>query len=93
MLIVYYVVLAELFYLLDKYGQTPLFEPFLQDLQALPYFRIEPIDFMDIQNLGDCTEVAEMHDRLIVIAANRLGATLVTRDKNIQTSNKVSWIW
>ncbi|MBI1928713.1 PIN domain-containing protein [Candidatus Poribacteria bacterium] len=92
-LVVYYVVLAELYYLLQKYGQTALFAPLLQALQTLPYFRIEPIDFIDIQELGDYPQVTEMHDRLIVIATNRLGATLVTRDGNIQASNRVQWVW
>jgi len=92
-LVVYYVVLAELYYLLQKYGQTALFAPLLQALQTLPYFRIEPIDFIDIQELGNYPQVTEMHDRLIVIATNRLGATLVTRDGNIQASNRVQWVW
>lgn len=92
-LVVYYVVLAELYYLLQKYGQTALFAPLLQALQTLPYFRIEPIDFIDIQELGNYPQVTEMHDRLIVIATNRFGATLVTRDGNIQASNRVQWVW
>jgi PIN domain nuclease of toxin-antitoxin system len=92
-LVVYYIALAELYYLLQKYGQTNLFAPLLGDLQTLPYFRIEPVDFIDLRGLGNYSEVTEMHDRLIVIAANRLGATLVTRDQNIQASPQVQWIW
>jgi hypothetical protein len=38
-------------------------------------------------------EVAEMHDRLIAIASNRLRATLITKDRNIQASPRVTWLW
>ena len=34
-LVIYYVVLAELYYLLQKYGQTSLFAPLLQNLQTI----------------------------------------------------------
>ncbi|MCZ6675805.1 MAG: PIN domain-containing protein [Candidatus Poribacteria bacterium] len=92
-LVVYYVVLAELYYLLQKYSQTDLFAPLLQDLQTIPYFRIEPVDFSDIRDLGNYPEITEMHDRLIVIATNRLGATLVTWDGNIHDSPNVQCLW
>ena len=34
-----------------------------------------------------------MHDRLIAIQAVRLGAVLVTRDRTIQASPQVRWVW
>jgi hypothetical protein len=34
-----------------------------------------------------------MHDRLIAVSANRLGATLVTKDPMIQASHQVKWLW
>ena len=92
-LVVYYVVLAELYYLLQKYGQTNLFAPLLQHLQTIPCFRIEPVDFLDIRDLGNYPEITEMHDGLIVIATNRLGAILVTRDGNIHASPNVQCLW
>lgn len=92
-LVVYYVVLAELYYLLQKYGQTDLFAQLLQELQTIPYFRIEPVDFLDIRGLINYSEITEMHDRMIVIATNRLGATLVTRDGNIHASPNVQCLW
>ena len=92
-LVVYYVVLAELYYLLQKYNQTSLFAPLLQELQTIPYFRTEPVDFLDIRDLENYPEITEMHDRLIVIATNRLGAILVTRDQNIHASPNVQCLW
>ena len=92
-LVVYYVVLAELYYLLQKYSQTGLFAPLVHDVQMLPYFRVDPVDLTDILGLGSYPEVTEMHDRMIVSAANRLGATLVTRDQNIQASSRVPCVW
>ncbi len=34
-----------------------------------------------------------MHDRLIAIASNRLEATLITKDRTIQASPRVAWVW
>jgi PIN domain nuclease of toxin-antitoxin system len=38
LLIVSYVVVAELYYLLHKYGQADLSAPLLRDFQTFPYF-------------------------------------------------------
>jgi PIN domain nuclease of toxin-antitoxin system len=92
-LVVHYIVLAELYYLLQKYNQIELFSPLLHDLQTKPYFRIEPIDFLDISSLEKYPAITEMHDRLIVIATDRCNATLVTRDQNIKTSSYVQCLW
>ncbi|GEM_PF-3462599 len=92
-LVVSYVVLAELYYLLQKFNQTSLFTPLLQDIQTIPYFRIEPIDFHDICDLGNYPTITELHDRLIVIATHRLNAILVTRDETIRASPKIVCIW
>jgi hypothetical protein len=34
-----------------------------------------------------------MHDRLLAVAAKRLGATIVTRDPIIQASTQVRSLW
>jgi PIN domain nuclease of toxin-antitoxin system len=38
-------------------------------------------------------EIPEMHDRLIALAAKRLGATIITKDKTIQASPHVKCHW
>ena len=92
-LIVSHVVVAELFYLLQKHGQSGLFAPLLADLQTIPYYGLEPITLADLAALDSVPEIPEMHDRLIVLAAKRLGARIVTKDRTIQASPQVKWTW
>jgi len=92
-LVVHHVVLAEIFYILQKQKQSDLFTPLLADLETLPYFRVEPLVLEDLRQLPSYPEVAEMHDRLLVIAADRLQATMITRDQNIRKSSRVSCLW
>ena len=72
-LIVPYVVVAELFYVLQKYGQVGLYAPLLGDFQTFPYYRLEPLTLADLMALDSVPEIPEMHDRLIALAAKRLG--------------------
>lgn len=92
-LIVHCVVIAELFYLLTKYGQPALFAPLIADLKSLPYYRIEPLTLPDLEALDSLPEIPEMHDRLLALAAKRLGATLLTKDASIQASPQVKCRW
>jgi predicted nucleic acid-binding protein len=87
--IVSYVVVAELFYLLQKQGGVGLFAPLLADFQTLPYYRLEPLGLSDLAALDSIREIPEMHDRLIALAAKRLGATIVTKDSMIQACQQV----
>jgi len=80
-LIVSCVVVAELFYLLQKHGEVGLFAPMLADFQTFPYYRLEPLAVSDLGALGSIPEIPEMHDRLLALAGKRLGATIVTKDE------------
>lgn len=92
-LIVSHVVLAELFYLLEKYRRPELFEVFVVRLQASPAYRIAPLLLDDVLRLKDFAEIPEMHDRLIAIQAHRLGAKILTKDPEIQASPQVECVW
>jgi PIN domain nuclease of toxin-antitoxin system len=92
-LIVLSLVLAELYYLLLKLQVDDLFPDILTSLQSNRNYRIEPIVLEDVRNLAAHPEIPEMHDRLIVIASNRLRATLLTKDQKIQASPRVTWLW
>ena len=92
-LIVLSLVLAELYYLLAKIQVEDLFPDVLASLQANPNYRIEPVLLEDVRNLAAHPDVPEMHDRLIVIANNRLGAALITKDQKIQAAPGVTWLW
>jgi len=92
-LIVSTVALAELYFLLRKIHVDGLFPDVVTDLQNNPNYLIEPLVPEDVLKLADYPEVPEMHDRLIVAASNRLGATLITKDQEIQASPQVTWLW
>lgn len=92
-LIIYHVVLAELFFLLNKKQQLPLFRQFLNEFLLLPGFGSEPLVLSDIEQLPAFPEIPEMHDRLIAIAAKRLGATIVTSDSKLHASPQVRCLW
>ena len=48
---------------------------------------------IDLECLAGVPEIPEMHDRLLAIAAKRLGAIIVTCDPIIQASTQVRSIW
>ncbi len=92
-LVVPYVVVAELFYLLQKHGQSALFGPLLVDFQSFPYYRLEPLTISDLAALDTLPEIPEMHDRLIALAGKRLGATIVTKDEHLCASQQLTCLW
>ncbi len=92
-LVIPYVVVAELFYLLQKHGQSALFGPLLADFQNFPYYRLEPLTFSDLVALDTLPEIPEMHDRLIALAGKRLGATIVTKDEHLRASQQLTCLW
>ena len=92
-LVVPYVVVAELFYLLQKHGQSALFGPLLVDFQNFPYYRLEPLTISDLAALDTLPEIPEMHDRLIALAGKRLGATIVTKDEHLCASQQLTCLW
>ena len=93
LLIVSHIDLAELYFLLKKLGQDGQFTAIVAAIRADSNYRIEPVVLDDIENLAGFAEVPEMHDRLIALAAKRLGATLLTKDPLIQASPQLKWLW
>jgi PIN domain nuclease of toxin-antitoxin system len=87
------VVLVEFYYVLRKFGLEAEFPAYLATLEDNPLYRMEPITLDDLRRFHDFAEIPEMHDRLIAIQAARLGAVLVTRDRTIQASPQVRWLW
>lgn len=92
-LILHPIVLAELYFLLKKAGRDSIFLPLVRKAMANPAYVYEPLTVGDVLRLGDFAEISEMHDRLIAIVADRLGATIVTRDPSIRSSPKARCLW
>lgn len=92
-LIVPYLILAELYYLLKKHNQANHFPGVIALLRSNSNYRFEAMVLEDVEMLALYPEISEMHDRLIVVLTNRVGATLITKDENIQASTRLNWIW
>jgi PIN domain nuclease of toxin-antitoxin system len=92
-LIISYVVLLELFYLYKKLDCTEEFRNRLKDLEISVSFRLEPVSIQDIVMLPEFESIPEMHDRILVIQAARLGVPIVTKDVSIRKSNQIVSIW
>lgn len=89
-----HVVVAELFYLLRKKGKERRYNLLVARLEAPNSgYHLEPITLDDLKRLPIFDDIPEMHDRLIAIQAERLGATVVTKDEDIQDSVWVKSLW
>ena len=87
------VVLAELYWMSKKLGQEAGYVPYVDFVRSSPMYRFDAVTLDDVRRLADFAGVPEMHDRLIVIAADRLGATIITNDRDIRSSDKAKCIW
>ena len=88
-----HVVIAELFYLFQKQGQSTLFPQFITHIRSSPAYLTEPASLDDLEKLPAFSDVSEMHDRLIVIQASRLGAAIITKDVAMHASSHARCIW
>ncbi|MEI7924108.1 MAG: PIN domain-containing protein [Planctomycetota bacterium] len=92
-LIVSHIVLLEIYFLYKKLGCVDQFRDRLVDMSSVDSFQLEPVLLKDIENMPAFEDVPEMHDRILVIQANRLGVAMITKDESIQKSNTVEIIW
>jgi PIN domain nuclease of toxin-antitoxin system len=93
LLISHPIVLAEFYWLLNKIGLQANFMPFVRFVLANPVYRYETITPDDVLRLAALDEIPEMHDRLIAAVAERLGATILTRDASLRACSKVKCLW
>jgi len=56
-------------------------------------FRIVPFDFPVLLEAASITQLAELHDRIIVATARSYKASLITADRAIQRSGAVAYVW
>jgi PIN domain nuclease of toxin-antitoxin system len=87
------IVLAEIYYLNEKFGRPVDFAVEYRRISSGSQFVLLP--FMPEEVLGFDLDraVAEMHDRMIVGAARRLGIPCLTKDAEIAASGLVAIVW
>ena len=82
-----------MFYLNVKLGKPIDFASKFDELEKGPQFILTPMNAEDILDFEKDSSVSEMHDRMIVGVARRLGAPLLTADRNITASGLVEIVW
>ncbi|MEO7659975.1 MAG: PIN domain-containing protein [Pyrinomonadaceae bacterium] len=87
------IILAELYYANVKTGKTIDFDEVYNTLDSGSQFVLTPFDPKDVLDFERDSAVSEMHDRIIVGLAVRLGCPLLTVDKNITASGSVEVVW
>lgn len=86
------IVLAECLYLVDG-GRIALdFDDLLATIKGSRNFVPVSFDFSVMELLPEI-RLNELHDRIIVATAKRLGAALITKDKTIRESKIVETVW
>ncbi|MHB8627757.1 MAG: type II toxin-antitoxin system VapC family toxin [Aggregatilineales bacterium] len=76
-------VIFELFYADKKWKLFDDFAQIYKDLKVQPYFQFVSLGSDDVLDFARDSAVPEMHDRIIVGVARRLGWLLLTADSQI----------
>lgn len=92
-LIIPWIVIAELFWLARKRASSMDFNAEFHKLQNHPQVIFVGLDVEQVLNFSNLDRVTEMHDRIIVGVAYKLGIPLITRDRNINDSGYVTTVW
>lgn len=87
------IVLAELHFLNEKLERPFNFLTEFQRIQQSSQFILVSLHPEDILDFDMDSRIPEMHDRMIVGVARRLGIPCLSRDRAISTSQLVAIIW
>jgi len=87
------IVIAELYYLLQKQSALETFEALYDQLAASAYVRLEPFQAEDVLLFPELSEIPEMHDRIIAAVAFAHDAPCLTRDGAMVGSGLIQTIW
>lgn len=87
------IVLAELYYVNEKRGRPLDFAAEYARLSSSGQFVLLSFTPDDVLEFDAAQSVPEMHDRMIVVSARRLGVPCLTRDSEIAASGVVATIW
>lgn len=81
--------MAELYYLNNKHGQPIDFASTLTTLEQSEQFVFISFEAVDVLDFEANAAAPEMHDRMIVGVARKLGAPCITYDRQITGSGLV----
>ena len=87
------IVIADLFFLIEKAGRPLDFRAEFNRLRSASQFAFVPFEAQDVVDFDADSAIPEMHDRMIVGVARRLGATLLTRDPAMVANPAIASAW
>lgn len=92
-LIVPAIVMAELYFANAKNNWFADFAKLYADITGKPYVRFIPFEHAHVQDFDIDAAVPEMHDRMIVGVARRIGAPLISSDRLITKAGITKIVW
>jgi len=87
------IVLAEIVHTVERRRHDIDVNEALQQIDQANNFQVLPFDLDGARALVPLTDIPEMHDRMIVAAAQAHRAPLITRDSLIHQTGIVACIW
>lgn len=87
------IVLAELFYLNEKLKRPIDFRDVFKRMSGASQFVLHTFAPDDVLDFDAHSAIPEMHDRMIVGLAHRLGCPCITKDQSITNSGLVAVVW
>jgi predicted nucleic acid-binding protein len=87
------IVLAEVVYTVERRRHDIDVNEALDQIAEADNFQVLPFDLDGARALISLADIPEMHDRMIVAAAQAYGALLITRDEAIHQAGVVECIW
>jgi len=87
------IVLAEIIYVVERRRHDIDVSEVLDRIADADNFQVLPFDLDSARALIKLTDIPEMHDRMIVSAAQNYDAPLITRDEEIQQAGVVECVW
>jgi PIN domain nuclease of toxin-antitoxin system len=92
-LVISAITVAELFYANQKNAFLGDFAVTYRQMKTKPYFRFVALTADAVLDFDQDMGIREMHDRIIVGLARRLGAPLLTADRQITAAQVVEVVW
>lgn len=93
LIIISTIVLGELLYLCEKKKIQDKFQEVINKLRNGTNYITYNLDMEIIIECKNLVRISDMHDKIITATAKVLGATIITKDKEIKESDYVKTIW
>jgi len=87
------IVLAELFYICDGKEKLDTFFKIVEKIRNGINYMAYDLNLEIILECRNIPKIRNIHDKIIAATARLLGATVITRDKEILNSGYVETIW